>query len=331
MGYRRLSVGILALFSAALCNSAYAAGTLANTDIANTASVSFDLDGTQLTVDSNEVVLTVAEILDVAVVLQSPQVPVSSGETGRELLFTVTNTGNGDEAYQLDFANAFTGTPGVDFDPLAQTPAIYFDTDGSGDFSAGDVAYTPGSNDPLLAPDESIDLLIVNDIPAGLANGDIGRSELTAQALTGNGAPGTVFGGAGTGGVDAVVGTSTALQAVTGEYVVAEVSVAVAKSAVVSDPFGGTQAVPGATITYTVTVEVTDTGTATAVVVNDPIPADTSYVAGTLTLNGGGLSDATDADAGELDTTAAPTIAVRLGDLTQGSGIQTVTFSVTIL
>ena len=35
-------------------------------------------------------------------------------------------------------------------------------------------------------------------------------------------------------------------------------------------------------------------------------------------------------DAGELDTTGAPTVVVRLGDLTQADGIQTVEFQVTI-
>jgi hypothetical protein len=42
------------------------------------------------------------------------------------------------------------------------------------------------------------------------------------------------------------------------------------------------------------------------------------------------MSDATDTDDGELDTTGAPTVVVRLGDLTQADGQQTVTFSVTI-
>ncbi|MEM7278378.1 MAG: hypothetical protein AAF385_09650 [Pseudomonadota bacterium] len=320
------SAGILALFS----QSALAEGTLAGTDIANTASVSFDIDGTTLTQDSNTVVLTVAEILDVSVLLQSPQIAVSAGETGRELLFTVTNTGNGSESFRLDFDNDFSTDPAVDFNPTAQTPAIYFDTDGSGDFSAGDVAYSPGTNDPVLDADESINMLIVNDIPTPLNNGDIGRSALSAVANTGSGAPGTAFVGQGTGGVDAVVGATGADQSATGEYVVAEVTVVINKSAVVTDQFGGSNAIPGATIAYTITVEVTDSGTATAVVFNDPIPANTSYVANSIQLNGAGLSDETNADAGELDSTGAPTVVVRLGDLTQASGVQTVQFSVTI-
>ena len=313
-----------------LSPQAFAVGTAADTDINNTAQVTFEVDGTPVTQDSNTVTITVAEILDVAAVLQSPQLQVSAGETGRGLLFTITNTGNGSEAFTLNFDNDFISDPAVDFNPVAQTPAIYFDTDGSGDLSAGDVAYNAGVNDPVLAPDAAVNMLIVNDIPAGEANGNIGRSELTATANTGNGAPGTIFAGAGTGGVDAVAGTSGANQAATGEYIVAEVTVVITKSAVVADQFGGTLPIPGATITYTIVVEVTDSGTATSVVVTDPIPASTTYVADSLTLNAAALTDDANGDAGELDTSGAPTIVVRLGDLTQASGVQTIEFEVQI-
>ncbi len=104
----------------------------------------------------------------------------------------------------------------------------------------------------------------------------------------------------------------------------------VIKSVAVADPFGGVEPVPGATLTYTITVEVTNAGTATAAVFNDAIPTYTTYLASSITLNGGGISDAIDADAGEFDTSGTPTVVVRLGDLTQADGIQTITFQVTI-
>ena len=63
---------------------------------------------------------------------------------------------------------------------------------------------------------------------------------------------------------------------------------------------------------------------------NDAIPAGTTYTPNSLTLNGGALTDAVDADAGELDTSVVPTVVVRLGDLTQVDGVQTVFFEVTI-
>lgn len=311
-----------------LASTASAEGTLAGTDIANTADVSYVLDGTPVTQSSNTVTITVAEILDVAVVLQSPQVTVASGDTDQALVYTVTNTGNGSESFRLDIDNSDATD---DFDPMAATPAIYFDTDGSGDFSVGDVAYSAGTNDPVLAPDESITIILVNNIPLNLNNGDVGRSELTAEANTGSGAAGTRFPGAGTNGTDAVTGTTTGLVSVSGEYVVADVTLLFNKSAVVSDQFGGSDPVPGATITYTITVEVTGTGTATAVQLEDLIPANTTYTGNSLTFNGTAMTDATGDDAGELDSTGpTPKVVVVVGDMTAASGLQTVTFQVTI-
>jgi uncharacterized repeat protein (TIGR01451 family) len=115
-----------------------------------------------------------------------------------------------------------------------------------------------------------------------------------------------------------------------GEYLVSDVLIDVIKSQLVTDPFGGTQPIPGATISYTITVTVTSTGIATASVLGDPIPANSTYVPASITLNGAGLSDAADADEGELNTSGAPTVVVRFGNLTMLSGPQTVVFQVTI-
>ena len=309
----------------ALSSTAGAAGTPAGTVIQNTATVTFDLAGTPLSLDSNTTTITVVERLDVAVTLQSPQMLVSANDTNRALLFTITNTGNGSETFQLAIDSVL---PGDDFDPIPAVPAIYFDTDASGDFNAGDQAYTPGVNDPLLAADATVDVFLVNDIPGTVANGNVGFTELTATAASG--APGTEYAGQGDGGVDAIVGASGGADADIGEYLVSDVLINVVKAQAVADPFGGSEPVPGATITYTITVEVASAGTATASVLSDPIPTYTTFVPGSITLNAAALTDAADADAGELDTSGAATVVVRLGDLTQADGIQTVVFQVTI-
>jgi uncharacterized repeat protein (TIGR01451 family) len=318
-----LMTGLIVMVS----QSAWGVGTPVGTLIENTATVDVILSGTPTTFVSNTTSITVVERIDVVVTLQSPQVLVAPNDTNRALLFTVTNTGNGSETFQLAIDSAIAGD---DFDPIPSVTAIYFDTDGSGDFNAGDVAYVPGTNDPVLAADASIDVLLLNDIPGAVVNGNIGRSQLTATSATGSGAPGTEFTGQGDGGVDAIVGFSGGQDADIGEYLVSDVLVNVIKTASIADPFGGTQPVPGATITYTITVEVTGTGTATASVISDPIPTFSTYAPGSITLNAAALSDAIDADAGEFDTGGAPTVVVRLGDLTQADGIQTIEFQVTI-
>jgi uncharacterized repeat protein (TIGR01451 family) len=306
---------------------AWAAGTPVGTIIENTATVDFDLAGVPITLQSNTTTITVVERIDVVVTLQSPQVIVTANDTDRALLFRVTNTGNGTETFSLAIESILAGD---DFDPIPAATSIYFDTDGSGDLNVGDQLYTAGTNDPMLAADATVDVLLVNDIPGTVVNGDIGFSQLTATSLTGTGAPGTLYAGAGDGLVDAIIGTTGGEDADTGEYLVSDIIISVVKSEVVNDQFGGNQPIPGATITYTITVEVTSAGTATGSVVADPIPTFTTYLPASITLNGVAISDPTDADAGEFDTSGAPSVVVRLGDLTQADGIQTVVFEVTI-
>ena len=167
------AIGLLPFFP----GSAFAVGTSVGTDILNTAVVDFDLAGTPFTVTSNTTLVTVDERLDVVVTLQSGQMLVSANDVNQAILFTVTNTGNGSEDMLLAMNSIVAGD---DFDPIPAVPDIYFDTDGSGDLSVGDIPYNPGVNDPTLAADESVDVLIVNDIPSTALDGNIGRSELVA-------------------------------------------------------------------------------------------------------------------------------------------------------
>jgi uncharacterized repeat protein (TIGR01451 family) len=308
-------------------NAALAVGTPAGTSIQNTAQVSYTLGGAPISVNSNPTALIVAEILNVNVAVQTPTVTVAPGATQRVVVMRVTNTGNGSETFVIAGNSVVAGD---DYDPIPATPFIYFDTDNSGDLSPADVAYVSGSNNPVLAADQYTTLLLVNSIPTGLANGAAGRTQLTAQALTGTGAPGTVFAGQGTGGVDAVVGTSTASQIGTGAYVIAGLQLNAVKSQAVVDQFGGTRALPGARINYQVVITPTGTGTANAVLFTDVIPVNTTYIAGTLRLNAAVLTDAADADAGQFVATPTAQVRVTLGDMTQASGVQTIDFAVTI-
>lgn len=318
---------LLAVCAFGCAREACAAGTPAGTAVVNQAQVSFTVGGTPATAQSNAATLLVGEVLDVNVTLQSARVSVVAGETLRTLLFMVTNVGNGSEVLPLGIDNLIAGD---DFDPQASSPAIYFDSDASGDLSAADTAYVAGSNDPNLAPDSGIPVLLVNDIPAGVSDGGLGRSRLSARAATGTGVPGTTFAGHGTGGTDAVAGASGAQANATGEYIVGDIQVALMKSATITDPSGGTQPLAGARISYQILVNVSGSGVARAFNIDDAIPANTTYLAGSLRLNGSALTDVADADGGEFQAGVAPRVRVALGDLTQAAGAQTVAFTVTI-
>ena len=306
---------------------AHAVGVAAGTSINNTAEVSYNVGTVTTVATSNTATVTVAEILDVVVTAQTPSVAVSAGDTQAELVFRVTNTGNGPETFRLVMDSVIGGD---EFDPVPASPSIYFDTDGSGDLSAGDTPYVVGSNDPTLAADAFVTVLVVNDIPAGVLDTNRGFSRLVADARTGTGAPGTTFAGQGVGGTDAVVGTTGADGDAQAQYLVAGITVNALKSQVVVDQFGGANPVPGARINYTIVVSATGSGSATASEFNDNIPANTTYVPGTLRLNTVALTDGADADAGLFEATPVPRVRVTLGTLTQAGGSQTIEFAVTI-
>lgn len=318
----RPSYSALLLCALALPMQAHAAGTVAGSTISNTASASFDNGAGTQTIDSNTVNLRVDELLDVTVASNNPSdVATTPGGTNQLLTFTVTNTGNGQEAFGL---STIANVGGDNYDPTIT--GIYIDN-GDGIFDpATDTLYTAGSNDPVLNPDQSARIFVVASTPGTVADNDRGIVTLVAAAKTGTGAPGTTFAGQGQGGGDAVVGSTGADGQDNGAYKVSAATVTLVKSAVVADPFGGSEPVPGATITYTITATVAGTGSVSGLAITDNIPADTSYVTGSITLGGAPLSDASDADAGDYNGTR---IRVQLGTVAGGQ-TRTVTFKTKI-
>ncbi len=325
LGVRLGRVLPLAVASATIgfATPALAAGTAAGTTITNTATATYnDPGGNPQSINSNPVDFQVDEILDVTVAADPGDVIVAPGSTDQVLSFTVTNNGNGSEAFRLTPISALGGDQ---FDPT--TTSIVLDSNGDGVYTPGvDTVYVPGSNDPVLAPDAAIKVFVLSTIPAGTTDLDRGFVDLTAAAVTGTGAPGTSFAGAGQNGVDAVVGTTGADGTDRGRYLVQNAVVTFTKAQSVVDPFGGVKTVPGAIVTYTLVANVAGTGTLTNLTVGDAIPANTTYQPGTITLQGSPLTDNADADAGEFATTA---IAVRLGSVAGGQ-TRTVTFQVRI-
>jgi uncharacterized repeat protein (TIGR01451 family) len=323
----RKNAVLAALTAATACivaSPAQAAGTAAGTDITNVATATYELPGGgETSVDSNIVTLKVDELLDVSVAWSDPSdVTAPAGGTGQRLKFTVTNGGNGTESFTL---GTIANGGGDDFDPSATS--IVLDSNSNGAYDAGvDTVYSSGSNDPQLDPDQSITVFVLSTIPASAGDGQRGRVDLTAVAKTGSGAPGSSFAGQGQGGGDAVVGTTGADGEDDGYYRVAKASVAFVKSAVVADAFGGTTATPGSTITYTLAATVSGTGSLANLRVSDPMPAGTTYKAGSLTLEGSPLTDSADADAGSFTGTA---INVGLGTVVAGA-TRTITFQVKI-
>ena len=313
----------LTVSALAFTQPGHAAGTVAGTDIQNIASATYDTPTGPVTIQSNTVTIKVDELLDVTVAGTDPgDINTAPGATGNVQTFRVTNTGNGGEAFRLT-ANANNG--GDDFDPTLQQ--IVIDTNNNGIYDPGiDDVYAAGTNDPLLAPDESKVIFVVTATPAGVTNGNRANVSLTAAAVTGTGAPGTSFAGAGQGGGNAVVGTTGADGDASGFLLVQAATLSLMKSATLVDPLGGNRPVPGAIITYSLVATISGSGAINNLVISDPIPAGAQYQAASMTLEAAALTDAVDADAGNYNGTR---IAVTAGNVPAGQ-TRTVTFRVVI-
>jgi uncharacterized repeat protein (TIGR01451 family) len=308
--------------SLAAGDAARATGTPAGTLIQNTATVTFTTGSSTLTMRSTTNVVKVDQVIGVAV---TPLIasPVAIGSASANLSYQVTNTGNGADRFDL------TGAPNVAgnaFTTTLQTVAV--DSNGNGVYDAGiDTVIANGAPSPTMAPDATIRVFVIVAPSAAAADSQTSQVRLTATSITGSGAAGTVFAGKGVGGVDAIVGltdgTANALETVQASTA----QVTLTKSAQIVDPFGGANALSGALVTYSIVAHTTGSGTATGLTVTDAIPGGTTYLPGTITLNGVGLTDAADGDAGMATSTG---ISVLLGNVAGGSADRTVTFQVRI-
>ena len=320
--YRRHCIRCaLAVAASVYPAAALAAGVSAGTTIENTASATYSNGATTETITSNEVEILVDEVLNVAVTSQDAG-NVTLNSSGAVLSFEITNVGNGPEAFRLTPNTALTGD---DFDP--SLTLVAYDSNGNGIYDAGvDATIAPGGLTPAIAADDTLLVFVVTALAGNPGDGDTAEVRLTAAAATGSGTPGTTFAGQGAGGGDAVVGSTTASDDDDGTLIASIGAVGLVKSVVIADPFGGNEAIPGATATYSIVASVTGTGTVSSLVVTDPIPAGTTYQGGSLKLNGAALTDQTGDDAGQA---GASGISVTLGTLASGA-TRTVTFTVII-
>lgn len=262
--------------------------------------------------------VVVAEVINLVLTWQdSTPAGVNSPDSGKALSFVLTNTGNGTETFRLLRNN---GIAGDQFDPgNAASGAIYLESGVQAGFQASgpnaDILYLPGTNDPMLAADSSQAVYVFSSIPAALATGALGHVRLAASSATAGapGAPpGTTLAGLGQRGVDAVVGGSRGQASAQGSYIVSGISLNLIKTvAAVRDTLGGTLVMPGSVLTYHIVLSLTGAGIAEKFSFADPLPASTTYLPGSITVDGAARSDAADTDNASF---AAGTVSVLFGN-----------------
>ena len=310
-----------------------AEGTLAGVEISNQASVSYDVGGSTITANSETVTITVQELINVTIISQdSGNVSVSSPETGAELKFQVTNTGNGNEAFIISQVNI----GGDEFDVTLST--IYLD-DGDGVFDPNVDAVYDNSNPTSIDPDTSITIWVTSDIPESLNNNDSAEVQVAALSKTfsddnqANPDAGDVVTDGGDSTTDAIYGSAAANADDTATFVVSAIDVTIAKAiSGIDDQFGGSQPIPGAEVGYILTVTVTGTGDATNVTVSDSLPIELKLkneAGGEITVDGVVNSAASNDDDASYDANTR-IISVELGTITAGSDASEITFTTVI-
>ena len=265
--------------------TAFAVGTQSGTTINNTATVDYEVGASPRSVTDTAPAITVDNRVDLTVTNTDTgnNVNVNPGDNNQILTYTVTNTGNTAQGYLLSVDVATAGIP-------AGNIRIYVDADNDGVPVAGEL-YTAGTNagnlDPNVVGADSMQVLVVADIPAGATDASIDDVRLVAQTTDAGTATVTAASGTPTAGVDVVfadnAGTTSdanrdGQHSDAATYTVQSAALTADKTVVsTTDEFGTGFAIPGANVVYQ--IRVTNTGTAVVdantVYVTDPIPADT--------------------------------------------------------
>lgn len=311
IGARRwLLAGTATLASIGTAHAQSTTGTAAGTTITNTANATYTVNGTPGTAQSNTATFVVDKKVNLTVISnQSSPTQINLGQTGAVTTFQVTNNTNSVQDFQLTanqtiVTGILTGTDTFDLAALK----IYVDANNNG-------TYEPGTDTAEfideLAPDAHATVFIVGNVPAS-PTGTMAQVGLKATVAAG-GASGTL----GTGLIptplntvnqdnqvdvvfadndnDGLLGYDTIANGAGWAYAayevgVTSVSLSVVKTAtVISDGVSLTnpRALPGAIVQYCLTAtNATLLTPATGVNLTDVIPANTTYVPGSITIGG---------------------------------------------
>jgi uncharacterized repeat protein (TIGR01451 family) len=299
----------------------YAKGVLAGTEIINFATLQYEIDGVPQSATSNIVVDKVDQVIDVDVVWNDTSpIIVTSGDNDKVLTFKVTNTGNGEDTFDLTH-EANTTSPMF----VVQNPQIFIDTNNNGVF---DISIDHEQSSIALEADAFSIIFLVSDMPDGsYPSGSISSNAIKAKSHRfGSGVPGTTYEGAGTGGGYAVDGISGGVDKAWGVYEMGnDLEVKLTKSSTPSSEVS-----IGTIVRYNIVVELSGNGNVYNLIITDAIPTGTTYVAGSLKLDGVSLTDAADSDSGRFTGSG---IEVDLGTATQSLGepyMKTISFEVKI-
>jgi uncharacterized repeat protein (TIGR01451 family) len=326
---------------------AVAAGTASGTTITNNVSVAFQVGGVSQTAATASNSFTVDRKVNLVVAeVGSVTTQVSPGETNAVTAFDVTNSSNAplDLALAATQLSGGTSAHGGTDNFNVTIVNIFVDTNTNGVYNVGvDQAITYLDQ---VAADATQRVFVVANVPLGRATNDVAGVRLTATASEATaagslGATVTETAGANTAGVDTVFADTNAdgntarngIHFDEDDYTVLAAALSATKtSTVIDDPLNGTtnpKMIPGATVEYCIAVSNGGGATATNVAITDTLPATTTFVVGSIRVNGTTTLGVCNADGVAGGSFAAGTVSAGLPNIASGE-TRTVYFRVTV-
>jgi fimbrial isopeptide formation D2 family protein/uncharacterized repeat protein (TIGR01451 family) len=275
-----LTLAALLLAAAVAAPPAMAVGTLAGTAISNQAYADYkDANSNAMPrVYSNTVTTTVSQVAGANIV---PPTVTSTGKNGDVIYYLVQLFNNGNAKDTQTFKYETSGwTP--------TKVRMFHDVNNSHLYDAGDVLLTetaPGTFKTVngggapsqIDPDDDYDVIMEVTVPTGLADNASNVIKITTTSDFDN--------------------TKTA----TGTYTTTVLAAAIAAAKTHTPAGTPTYLKPGDLITYTITLTNSGSSDGTVVTVTDPLPANVTYLPGSLKVSVNGAAFAVKTDAADND------------------------------
>lgn len=268
--------------------------------ITNTATVSYDdYNGNTYTGSASSEPGTTQQLAGVEISTNYPSPSnVNPGDT-ITVPFTITNTGNGTDSFNLSYTDGSWALTDGSSVPIIWTFYIWND-DGDGIVEPGELV-GPVSNTGNLAKDGTITLIAVATVPANAAYTASSSITITATSTS-----------------DPTKNDN--------ETIVNNVQ---APLLTLSKAVDKASAKPGETLTYTLTITNIGDGAAKAVVLVDMIPSNTTYVAGSIKVGPGVQTDGAGDDYADFNVTNVGAVTVLFDNLAAGITV-VIEFKVTV-
>ncbi len=310
---------ILLLLSLPLLVPLYPRGTVAGLLISNHATIWYTMNAKEHNSSSNIDKFVIDRIIDLDISWQdTAHIIVGSGDKGVVLTFLLTNLGNAEDTFTLGYEHNATDS----FDPSPEHVLLYLDTDGSGVFDISIDTQILG--DINITADHNVTLFVVADI-ADTNDTNYTNNELSYDGISVKSTSQSTTLADRADVVDAVVRTGESIAM--GIYEIREFWFDSSKSVRTISDDNLTHT--GSILHYTILLRLrgeTAGKSVDSIVVTDEIPEGSSYLPDSLHLDTKLLTDETDGDEGDVNSTH---IRVTVGEVAEDDN-HTVEFDVMV-